>query len=111
MSIDHPLFGRKFVCNGRLVTVGESYDGHGEDDPPGYYYQFDGEKQSHWISARAVPIRFGNLHANPNDAQQELRVAGYHWDTACHGQWVNDKGEAAKVTPIGDKYYVSYLGK
>jgi hypothetical protein len=53
------MIGARFTMNGRALTVTGSYDGHGADDPPGWYYRFDDEPDvAHWISARAVPIRF-----------------------------------------------------
>lgn len=62
MGTDHPLMGKRFLCLGRPVTVGESYEGHGPDDPSGYYYQFDDKPgTTHWISAGALPIRFTKL--------------------------------------------------
>jgi hypothetical protein len=56
---DHPLFGATFYYGARRVTIGESYVGHGPDDPSGYYYRFEDEPRTrHWISAGALPIRF-----------------------------------------------------
>lgn len=48
----------RLTMNGRPVTILEPYEGHGPDDPPGWYYRFDGEAGTHFISASALPIRF-----------------------------------------------------
>jgi hypothetical protein len=51
----------KYTCNGRPITIGEAYEGHGRDDPSGWYYSFDDEPGSHWISAAASAVRFEAL--------------------------------------------------
>jgi hypothetical protein len=49
----------KYQCNGRPVTIGEPYEGHGPDDPSGWYYTFDDEPHKrHWISTAAMVVRF-----------------------------------------------------
>lgn len=44
-------------CCGRMLTVTDVYEGHGLD-APGYYYQFDNEPGTRWISTSAAAIRF-----------------------------------------------------
>lgn len=55
---DHPLMGAIFFHGKRTVIIGESYVGHGPDDPSGYYYSYVDDGSQHWISAAAMPIRF-----------------------------------------------------
>lgn len=56
------MIGARFTSNDRPLTITGSYDGHGPDDPPGWYYVFDhAPRVTHWIPARAVPMRFKSL--------------------------------------------------
>jgi hypothetical protein len=54
-------------CCGRIATiVGIFHGGDGPDDPPGYYYEFDGDtidghRVQRWISASAAAIRFRKI--------------------------------------------------
>jgi hypothetical protein len=48
----------------RKVVITGEYNGDSPDDPPGYYYRYDGETKSHWISAGALPIRFTKEPSN-----------------------------------------------
>lgn len=45
--------------DGKQILVTHSYVGHGADDPNGYYYHYvDNPNSRHWISARAINVRF-----------------------------------------------------
>jgi len=48
-------------CCGRKLTITDAYEGHGVDDPPGYYYVFDGEPGVRWISCDGAAVRFVKL--------------------------------------------------
>lgn len=53
---------KKYAVNGRPITLGEFYDGHGPDDPPGRYYTYDDQPNvSHWMPSRAMPIRMKEI--------------------------------------------------
>lgn len=69
------MIGGRFTSNGRALTVTGSYDGHGPDDPPGWYYVFDDKPAvTHWIPARAVPMRFKSLIPNGPDMGQKPAI-------------------------------------
>ena len=66
---DVGLIGRRYYSAARQVEIVGSYDGHGRDDPPGYYYKFIGETAVHWISATGAAVRFKKQEeSNGNDA-------------------------------------------
>lgn len=51
----HPA---KYEVNGRPITFGDWFEGHGPDDPSGRYYTYDDEPGvTHWMSVRSIPIR------------------------------------------------------
>lgn len=44
---------------GRVMSITGCYEGHGPDDPSGYYYVFDdAECPAFWISTSALAVRF-----------------------------------------------------
>lgn len=59
------MIGARFKSNGRALTIIGSYDGH--DEPPGYYYRFDGEAVVHWITATGAAVRFTNIDQQGED--------------------------------------------
>lgn len=58
------MVGARFQAAGRPLTIVAEYEGHGADDPSGWYYKFDGDNFTHWISAGALPIRFQPLETH-----------------------------------------------
>ena len=49
------------VRDGYEMTITESYEGHGPDDPSGYYYVYDDERVTHWCSTAALAVRFRKI--------------------------------------------------
>jgi hypothetical protein len=60
-----PMVGKQFLVDGRVVTVTGFFTGHGDDDPPGWYYQFEHENIVHFISATAAAVRFQQKEGAP----------------------------------------------
>ena len=53
---------KKYAVNGRPVTLGEWYEGHGPDDPSGRYYVYDDTPHvTHWMSTGAMQIRMKEI--------------------------------------------------
>jgi hypothetical protein len=49
-------------CCGRVAVITGIFNGgDGPDDPPGYYYEFEGEPGKRWISASAAAMRFRKI--------------------------------------------------
>lgn len=53
------MIGARFESNGKLLTITGEYEDR--YDPPGYYYQYDGEKAVHWISTKGMVVRFKSI--------------------------------------------------
>ncbi len=50
---------RHQTADGRKLKITGVYRGHGRDDAPGYYYEFDDEPGfTRWISATGAAVRF-----------------------------------------------------
>lgn len=125
MSTDHPLMNAKFFWGERALTIGEAYEGHGHDDPPGYYYTFDDEaangKDRHWISCGALPTRFTKEPMSREQALEkivqakatrrlEFVEAARKGVEALASQYharviVNPKGGFVVVFPFDDRIY------
>ena len=58
MSETTNMVGVVLYYGRRKVNIVAEYEGHGADDPSGYYYKLEGDNLTHWISAGALPIRF-----------------------------------------------------
>jgi hypothetical protein len=58
MSETTSMVGVLLYYGQRKVTIVAEYEGHGPDDPSGYYYKMEGDNITHWISALALSIRF-----------------------------------------------------
>lgn len=55
----------KYAVNGRPVTLGEFYEGHGPDDPSGRYYVYDDSPHvTHWMSTGSMVIRCTPIEDN-----------------------------------------------
>ena len=53
---------KKYEVNGRPITLGEFYEGHGPDDPSGRYYVYDDTPHvTHWMSTGAMAIRMKEI--------------------------------------------------
>lgn len=46
---------------GRPIVVVGDYEGHGSDDPHGWYWRYADEKTVHWVSATGFSVRFMTL--------------------------------------------------
>jgi hypothetical protein len=57
------IIGTRYTCQccARKLTIVDIYEGHDRDDPPGYYYEFDGEPGVRWITAAGAAVRFVKL--------------------------------------------------
>lgn len=63
---DHPYLGVRLYRRGRPAIMGESYTGHGPDDPSGHYFVYEDQPHvTHWVSVGAFPILFSQ---EPRDA-------------------------------------------
>lgn len=64
-------------CCARMLTVTGVYEGHGPDDPNGYYYEFDNEPQRRWISTSAAAVRFRQVGGieHTKQAIENLKMA------------------------------------
>jgi hypothetical protein len=73
---DH-IVGKRIrdLNSGRLATVTGSYEAEEPGEKPGYYYQYDGELSTHWVSCTAMPIRFATVKtiATADKSPRELR--------------------------------------
>lgn len=83
---DHPYLGVRLWKGDRAVIMGESYTGHGRDDPDGHYFVFEDEPElKHWVSATRFAANFTTEKPNMDSkttAQlrarlEELKAADY----------------------------------
>ena len=58
----HEYQQRYKTSDGRRLTILSTYEGSDRnDDPSGYYYQFDGERTVHFVSCAGAVARFTKI--------------------------------------------------